>query len=128
MRKHSVLAQNNQVRLSFVPKMSLRRAAVFFKSISHTGIFIVKSDVINLPGGEVEDGETVATTAVREVIEELGGWPPGVSRCLDEVPFIDCGSTTYFILILDESKFQYAYWYLLNLFVTRADKEKRKIS
>ena len=44
--------------------------------LKHTGVFvIVEKSALNLPGGKVERqrDETVAATAVREVVEELGG-------------------------------------------------------
>ena len=72
--------------------MALRRASAVFKSVSHIVIFIVERNTLNVPGGKVEN-EDFPSAAVREVQEEMGGWPPHVSQNFNDVPYIDCGLT-----------------------------------
>jgi len=54
--------------------MSLVRASVLFKSVAHARIFIDVRNTLNLPGGRIEEVESLSKTVVREVIEKLGGW------------------------------------------------------
>ena len=107
--------------------MALRRGAVVFKSVTGSIIFIEERKTLNVPGGKVED-EELSHAAVREVEEEVGGWPPQISRKLSEGPFVDAGVTRYFIVVLSEEIFWSAVMFFSTVFGTRRESEKQKIT
>ena len=106
----------------------VRRSAVFFKSLNHSGIFTVEKCQLNLPGGGREANETYEEAAVREVKEELGGWPSNVSADLSNVFHWDVGVTRYFVINVPECSWQSCFHNLTELFGNRSKKETRKIT
>jgi hypothetical protein len=65
--------------------------------------------------------------AVREVQEELGGWPSMVAQSLRTAVIIDCGSTRYFVVTLDDLQFRECWNFIGMHFFRRARLETSKI-
>jgi hypothetical protein len=108
--------------------MEPRRAAVSFQSCSHRGIFIMESGLVNLAGGKIEFGESASHAAVREVEEEMGGWPGFVSRDVSTMPSFLVGVTLYYLVVLESAQFEDCVTFFEDHFPRRRRMDNEKIT
>ena len=102
-----------------VMALTVRRSAVLFKSVAHTGIFVVEDDKLNLPGGEVQENESFAAAAVRTVKDVVGGWPSNVSDDLSQVVRVEVGVTCYFLVNVSDRSWKPCFNNMLDVFGRR---------
>ena len=103
--------------------LSVRRSAVLFKSVSHSGIFVVENGKLNTPGGQVEADESFEHAAVRHVKDVVGVWPSNVSDDLRHVVQADVGLTRYFLVDVPERSWKACFNNVSDVFGNRQQLE-----
>ena len=106
----------------------MRRASVFFLTPCGQALWTVEKGLVNLPGGKLEKGidSDVAACAVREVKEELGGWPAFLSENLEQWRIYDVNCTRYFVIRVEDMACLQMFF--RDVFANRHWKEIRKIT